>query len=193
MNRTLVTAPVLTPVSVAEAKSHLVVDHTDDDTYIGTLIDQAVDFCERFTGKKIMSQVWRYGIDCMDSFTLVFPAYNVTAVNNLVITDSNGTQTTTAAENDIDDDYYLNKSGAPFAMEPINDWPDIRDEGFNNLTIELTQGYTDASDVPDGIKTAILLIVGHLYRNRESVTAIAMSELPLGVKDFLYKHKAYSL
>ncbi len=43
--------------------------------------------------------------------------------------------------------------------------------------------YTD--DVPEGIRAAILLLVGHLYENREASIDKALSEIPFGVKALL--------
>ena len=39
------------------------------------------------------------------------------------------------------------------------------------------------------IVAAILLLAGHLFRNREAVTAEASKELPLGVTQLLWPHR----
>ena len=56
-------APVTTLVSLAEAKEHLRVDHSNDDTYITTLIDVATDVVESFTRTKLISQRWNIYYD----------------------------------------------------------------------------------------------------------------------------------
>ena len=61
----LKTAPTLTPVSVAEAKTHLRIDSsfTADDTYIGTLIDVATLAAENYMNFWLMEQSWYLDID----------------------------------------------------------------------------------------------------------------------------------
>lgn len=47
----------------------------------------------------------------------------------------------------------------------------------------------DPMVVNDAIKAAILLLTGHLYRNREAVTGESVNELPLGVHSLLWPHR----
>ena len=47
----------------------------------------------------------------------------------------------------------------------------------------------DPMVVNDAIKAAILLLTGHLYRNREAVTGESVNELPLGVHALLWPHR----
>lgn len=43
--------------------------------------------------------------------------------------------------------------------------------------------------VNDAIRAAVLLMAGHLYRNREAVTEGAMHEMPLGARSLLWPHR----
>ena len=45
--------------------------------------------------------------------------------------------------------------------------------------------------LPPAIKHAILLLVGHFYANRESVSFAAGSEIPLGYQYLLQPYKSY--
>lgn len=47
----------------------------------------------------------------------------------------------------------------------------------------------DPMVVNDAIKAAILLLTGHLFRNREAVTGESVNELPLGVHALLWPHR----
>ena len=70
----LKTAPTLTPVSVAEAKTHLRIDSsfTADDTYIETLINVATSAAENYTNLALMEQSWYLDIDAFpDYFNLL--------------------------------------------------------------------------------------------------------------------------
>ena len=47
----------------------------------------------------------------------------------------------------------------------------------------------DPMVVNPAIRAAVLLMAGHLYRNREAVTAENAKELPLGVTQLLWPHR----
>ena len=49
------TPPAVEPVTVAEAKAHLRVDISDDDTYIGTLITAAREWCEEYLDRSALN------------------------------------------------------------------------------------------------------------------------------------------
>ena len=54
--------------------------------------------------------------------------------------------------------------------------------------LEGTSG-CDPMVVNDAIKAAILLLVGHLFRNREEVTGESLTQLPMGVHSLLWPHR----
>jgi len=52
------------PISVSEAKDHLrIVDFTDDDTYIGTLIDAATTWCEDYCDRTFADKQYTVAFD----------------------------------------------------------------------------------------------------------------------------------
>jgi uncharacterized phiE125 gp8 family phage protein len=57
--------------------------------------------------------------------------------------------------------------------------------------VRFTAGYGDtASDVPQTIRQAILLAVGHWYENREATVAVGnVRELPLGIEALLWPYR----
>ena len=63
MSLKLVTAASTYPVTLAEAKLHLRVDSTDEDTLITALITAATEMCEQKTGRAIMQQTWDVTLD----------------------------------------------------------------------------------------------------------------------------------
>lgn len=60
-------APVTEPVSLDEAKLHLRVDLTDEDTLIDTLIAAAREDCEKFQNRAYISQTWELWLDAFPS------------------------------------------------------------------------------------------------------------------------------
>ncbi len=59
----LVRHPIAEPISLAEAKLHLRVDITDDDTLISTMITAARMHAEMLTHRAFVSQDWKYVLD----------------------------------------------------------------------------------------------------------------------------------
>ena len=63
MRLNLETAPAAEPISTSEAKSHLRVDVSDDDTLIGKMIVAARHACEKYTGRALINQTWEVFLD----------------------------------------------------------------------------------------------------------------------------------
>jgi uncharacterized phiE125 gp8 family phage protein len=66
-------------------------------------------------------------------------------------------------------------------IKPVDDWP-THMETMNAVKVTFVAGYGAASAVPAALKSAILLLVGHWYTNREAVmVGESVAELPLAV------------
>ena len=69
-------APVAKPITLAEAKAHCRVDHTDDDALIDALIDSAVAYLDGWggvLGRAIMPQQWRQEFGGWGDLPLALP------------------------------------------------------------------------------------------------------------------------
>src|SRR5690606_3870606 len=66
-------------------------------------------------------------------------------------------------------------------------------DGYPTIPEEPADGETPAipakSTVPEPIKVAILLLVGHWYQNREAATAKSISELPYAVSALIAPYR----
>jgi hypothetical protein len=63
MSLTLTTPPAYEPITLAEAKAQLVVEHTADDTLIQTYIAAARDYVEKFLGRDLAERTWTWKFD----------------------------------------------------------------------------------------------------------------------------------
>lgn len=154
---TLITTPIDTPVTLAEAKAHLRVDYADDDAMIGAIISAAVAHLDGFTGilgRALMPQTWSQEYA---GFTgdLVLPFGPIISVSSV------------AYDGNTFDDYRLLADGrGPFLR--VNDgesWPSTSEP----VVVTFQAGYADAASVPSPIKSAILLHIGTLYEYRETL------------------------
>jgi len=184
----LKTAPTLTPVSVAEAKTHLRIDSsfTADDTYIETLISVATLAAENYTNLAIMQQSWYLFIDSFpDYFYLLKGSLNDAEVNSINYSDTNNANQTLHASN-----YFIdgNIKPARIYFAPDATIPSTYDKP-NAVSVDFTLGYTAASQVPAPIKQAILLMVGTYYETRQTVSDRTYKEIPQSAEFLLMPYR----
>lgn len=174
MSLTLVTAPTAEPVTQAEAKAHCNVFHDDDNDIFASLIEAARMHCEAYTHRAFLSQVWddkRDGFPCGGQAIWFDKAPLLTSTAPVVTyTDSAGDSQTWSSSL-----YTVDAPAGPHARQGrifLNygqTYPSTRSIE-NAVSIRFYCGYgTSASDVPEGIKAAMKLLIGHWYANREPV------------------------
>ena len=197
----LVTGPSVEPVSLSEAKLHLRVDVSDDDTLITSLIKSARLWCETQCGRAFVSQQLRMSLDCFPAgdgdfydietaillargCRILLPRPNLISVDSIAYTDSDGTPRTLSVS-----DYQVDLADEPGAVEPAvgGYWPATQYGKVNAVQITYTAGYGPAaSDVDERAKIAIKLLVAHWYENREAVlTGTVSKEIELGLERVL--------
>lgn len=192
MTLKLVTGPTVEPVSLAEAKTHLRVDIDDDDAYISGLIAAAREYLEGATRRAFLTQTWRLSLDAWPwpPAQIELPLPPLQAVNSIKYRDSDGTQTTVDSG-----DYIVDTDSEPgrIVLDYGESWPSETLYPANPIQIEFEAGYGDAAtDVPQYLRQAVLLLVGHWYENREPVViGTVHKELPLAVDSLIYLHRAY--
>jgi uncharacterized phiE125 gp8 family phage protein len=176
----IVTAASSDPVTTDEAKTHVAVDDTFYDTFIGSLITAATSHVEALTNRQIMSATFDLKVDRFPGGRrhLFLPRGQLTSVTSVSYTDTNGASQTFSAS-----DYAVVTAQEPGLIEPVYDkvWPAARLQA-DSVVVRFVAGYASAADVPQGIKQAILLLVGHWFNNREGVTFGSTSEVPMAVR-----------
>lgn len=175
---TVITAPTTEPITLSEAKAHLRVVYADDDAQIEMMIKAARQMAEEYLQRALMPQTLRV---ILDDFTapvrLPWPPF--AELLSVAYTDAAGVPATVDI-GDITADY---RSGLANLRAT---WPSTA--SGSQVTIQYKAGYLDAISVPAPIKAWMLLLIGTLYENRESVvvgTGINAAELPGGVWDRL--------
>lgn len=179
--------PAVLPVSVAELKAQMRVDHSDDDAFIGTLLDAAIDMVDGTgkLGRAMVTQTWGQWVDQAPGWVplRVGPVQELTAVD---YHDADGVlQSATLA------DYEVFRDGECTLAKPKTGaaWPgaQVRPDA---IRITYTAGFGDAADdVPAGLRAALKLIVAHWYEHREAVAADGMAELPMGADQLIGLHR----
>ena len=169
--------PAVEPISLSEAKDHLRIDGTDEDTYLATVITAARKYCEQYCNRAFITQTWvQYPDKFIDGIKLsVNPVQSVTSITYY---DVDGVSQTLASNQ-----YQVDlKDTVCRVYEAVNvDFPDVQDEKINPITITYVCGYGNAStDVPMDIRHAIKLMISHLFENREGVSIMgSVQNIPL--------------
>ena len=182
------TPPAVEPVTVAEAKAHLRVDISDDDTYIGTLITAAREWCEQYLDRTLVNTQWVMRFDSFP-YEIELPrppiaSSGTTTAVSLTYTlgdDSTATLSTTT--------YRVDRNSTPGVVRQLRagSWPGNLDD-YNAVSVTWWAGYGSAgSSVPATIRHAILLLVGHWYESRQAAvgTGAVPQDVPYGVKSLL--------
>jgi len=167
------------------------VSHTDDDALIQRIIKQARRYVEKFTRRSLITATYTLTLDDFprsEDRSIYLPVAPLGSVSSITDVDTDGnTQTLDSSKYRVDDKSVI----ARITEEYDQEWPDVRDV-INTVTITFTAGYgSSGSDVPEDLRGAIFLLLGHYYENREAaVVGTIVNTLSLGVDDLL---AAYSI
>ncbi len=179
------TAPATEPVSLVEAKLHLKVDGTDDDTLISGYITTARETVEGIARRALITQTWDFMLDEFpegDELKIPFPPLQ--SITSVQYTDQDNVTATFAASN-----YAVDIYSEPGRIKLVYGaaWPGISLYAANGVKVRFIAGFGAAAAVPAKYKQAILLLVGHWYANREQVGVnVNLFEIPFGVKALLW-------
>lgn len=191
-----VTYPASAPITLAQAKAHLRIDSDDEDDFVQTLIDVATQIFDG-TGKArdgilgcaMMTQTWM-----LETQQWVFPFrrkwprlasdYRIWIEHGPV----QAVETIQVYAGDVLVDWPSDQwrvgyedTRAFITTAPNCSWPtfDFREDAFQ---VSFTTGYGDnPTDVPAALRSAMLLMIGHLFENRQSVIVSASRAVAIEV------------
>ncbi len=189
----LITGPSVEPISLNEVKAQLRIDGTADDTLLTSYIAAARAYVESTTGLALNTQTWEMTLHDWPFGTkpIVLPKQPVQSITSITYADTaNATQTLASSVYEID----VTRTPGFISLTDGSDWPDVYDKQAA-ITIRFVAGYgATAASVPEPIRQAMLLLIGHWYANREQVTlgaGLTATQLPLGMDALLQPFKVY--
>ncbi len=150
------------PISQSELKTHLRVDHTDEDTYITGIITAARQVAENYCERSFITQTWKlYGSEWPSIIEI--PRGKTIAVTSIKYSATTLLDTTISSG-----DYNVSSETDIARIKPDDEWPDTEDDFVNSWEVEYTAGYGAAGTVPDAIKQAIYIIASDMYEARKT-------------------------
>lgn len=177
-------------ITLADAKAHCRIEHGEEDALVESLIKAACRHAENRTGRALEQQDAAQTI--IDGFPpgrqgIELPWSPVRSVTEVRYLDATGTeQILTAGQLAVD-----HRTVYP-TLYPAwgTDWPATNGQ-FMSVTITASTGY---DPLPDDIRSAMLLIIGHLYENREAVViGTIATALPFSVETLLAPYVIHSV
>lgn len=193
---TLITPPSGEPITVDELKAHArIADHDADNDVLAAFITTAREYFETRTDRQLLTATWLLTLDRFpgrdpdDSTPLSWrfgvvriPRPPLQAVTLVQYVDADGaTQTLATSE------YQVSAARSPGRVAParFKVWPIADPFTLDAVRVTFVAGYGAASAVPQRMKTAIALLAGHLYENREATAEVALSKLPYGLESMI--------
>ena len=173
-------------LTTAEAKTHLKVDTSADDTYIDNLVSAATESAQIFTNRYFINTTITQHGDTWSDISTLFKS-KVSSITHIKYFDSDNSEQTLATSVWLSD---INHQPARIGLKPNQSFPSLADR-INAVNCKYVVGYgSAASDVPEGIREAVLLIVGNWYENRQEVVVGRIAtELPKSAQYLLEQYK----
>ena len=184
----LTSGPAIEPVTLAEAKAHLRVDGSAEDTLIGSLIITSRLYIEAALGLALITQSWSSFLDAWPPGNqLALPLRPVQSIAAVKLYAADESVATVSA-----DTYQLDGAAVPARLvrRGCLTWPKPG-RTANGIEIAFVAGYGDAAaDVPAPIRQAILLLVAHWHEHREPVAiGETNASAPSMVSDLLQPYR----
>lgn len=201
----LITAPALEPVTVDDVRLHCRLTEMDEidggspaalieESYLNSLILTARQTVEQYCGP-LITQGWeQYEQDWPDGDRLHLWKPRVLAVSGVTYTDSDSVTAT------LDTDYYtadvINEFRPAVVLNYNYSWPVVTMHPVNPVKITFTAGYgASAENVPEPLRQAMLLLIAHLYENREpyniSISGNSVVPIPWSVDALMAPYRAW--
>ena len=166
-------APAAEPLTTADAKAHIRVDHTDDDAVIGSIAAAARAHVEARTATRLYTQTVNFKTDdWADMASLpICPVQSISSISYVDIAGDVITLPTTVYETRLD---LLEPS---IVLKYSQAWPAIRMGSL--ITVTAVVGYGGAGAQPPEVIHAIKLLVGDMYAQRETFFNGSANAVPM--------------
>ena len=175
MNLSVVT-PAAQIITTGDAKTHLRVDGTSEDTYINGLVRAATSVIENYTERQLGIATWLLQVNELRDIDL--PKHPVSMISQIQYYDrGNALQTLNTGLYDL----IAGEEKSSLVFE--DELPDLSDR-VDAVQITFVSGY---NSIPDVLVSAVLLVLGSLYDKRDDT----VKKLPTAAEYLAQPYKRY--
>lgn len=200
MDYRVISQPINEPISLEEARSHLRLipygspESHPDDADILQFIKDAREWVEKYLNRSLATKTIEfYATEFLPRFDLsLLPIQSIDSISYLATDNTTKTVSPSIYKLKAYDDT------AKLILAYNQQMPSDVIPEEDAITITVSAGYTNGSSpdtypLPHPIKAAMLLIIGHLYENRQEDvlgnTRISFNSLPLGVYNLIQPYR----
>lgn len=177
-----------------QAYAHLRIDtfgspqESDDDLWLSEIgIPGARQWCEQYLGLSVAQQTIELATNSFPGSWFELPFGPVESIVSVTYVDENGADQTMPPG-----DYEVDQFSEPprLILAYGAEWPAARNS-TNSVRVRYVTGFSLPGDspqshsLPPAIRSAMLLVLGHFYENREDATTSAVTSIPLGAQALL--------
>lgn len=182
MGYKVITAVASPVIALDVLRAHLRLDMLGgmthpDDTLITAYIDAAREYAEHYTQRSVGVQTCELALDAFPTGGIDLPL-GAASIVSIKYIDAALVEQTIASTLYTLDNYSTDNFAIPTAA-----WPTPAAVA-NAVKVR----YTTSAAIPAAVKSALLLLLAHMYQNREAVNTdrgVVAAEVPLGVKALL--------
>lgn len=179
-------------ISLAEAKLFLRVDHSTENDLIEALITASRIWVERYLRRSLLTETYDFKFRDFPQvyFPLILRQAPLQSVTSITYLDQDGTSQTWASSN-----YAVRTLAGVTAgrgyVETTNstEYPATLSEASHPVTVRAVCGYGAASDIPKGILSAMYLLIGDLYSQRQETISGSTSRIQTTVRHRLSPYR----
>ena len=153
-------------------------------------VSAATAWSEEWMRVALITRTYDYWLDDWpDGREIALPMPPLQSVDGVYYYDEDDTEYTLATT-----DYLVDANGWPGRIVLRRDasWPSMTLRAVNGVRVRFTAGYGDAaSNVPENIRHAVRMLLGHFYEHRELVVSSGAvpKELPFAVRALLAPYR----
>lgn len=180
--------PAAEPVSLADAKSFLRIDGSEDDVLVSSLITAARIYIETTIGVILIYENWSYFKDRWpENGMMHLPLSPVQTIEEIRLHDNQAGFEQLPTEHFETDLLSSNPRIKLLERRGLTN----QARSLNHIEVQFTAGYgANETDVPKDLRQALLLLVSHWFEQREPVGfGGTFHEIPATITAILANHK----
>jgi len=192
---TVSTTATREPLELEELKPHLRLElgYAEEDDVLRSMIGAAREYAESYTRRKFIKQTVKFYTNSWpfaDFIKLPYTPFSTAVAPSVTYKNYDSSSITLATSAYVSDS--VSEPGR-IHLDSGQSWPSVTLHDVNPITITYVVGYSSvAAGVPIPIRSALKLIVGDLYENREgSISNHYVTEVNMGIKALLNPYRVF--